>query len=230
MDALSWPPPWLPSWLEIDVLGRMLLALVLGAAVGIERELRGKPAGLRTLILICVGAEIFTEASLLAASRPLHELVRADPGRIAAQIVSGIGFIGAGTILVYRGSVVGITTAASIWVAAAIGLMVGLRGYVIAVGATVLVMLTLTLLGWIEARWFDRETLTLRVGLAPECEDHGWVVEFLERRGLSADALELERGEQGIEVTYRVRGMRRDQHALTESLFEDARTRTVGVK
>lgn len=227
MEAVS----WLPAWLELEVLGRLLLALALGAMVGIERELRGKPAGLRTLILIAVGAEIFTEASLIAASQQLHDLVRADPARIAAQIVSGIGFIGAGTILVHRGNVVGITTAASIWVAAAVGMMVGLRAYVIAVGGTVLVLLTLTLLGWIEARWFDRETVNLRIGLERDCEDHAWLSEFLERRGLTARALELVRNDDGeVEVTYRIHGMRRDQHDLTERLFEDPRVRTVAVK
>jgi len=219
-----------PAWLELGVLGRLALALVLGAAVGMERELRGKPAGLRTLILISVGAEIFTEASLIAASQELHDLIRADPARIAAQIVSGIGFIGAGTILVHRGSVVGITTAASIWVAAAIGLTVGLRAYMIAVGGTILVMVTLTLLGWIEARWFDRETLVLDIGLAKESGDHAWVTEFLESRGLDARVLELRRTEDGLEATYRVRGMRRDQDRLTERLFEDPRARTVVLK
>lgn len=222
--------PWLPAWLELDVLGRLLLALVLGAAVGIERELRGKPAGLRTLILICVGAEIFTEASLIAASQQLHDLVRADPARIAAQIVTGIGFIGAGTILVHRGNVVGITTAASIWVAAAIGMMVGLRAYMIAVGGTLLVMLTLTVLGWIEARWFDRETLNLHIGLREDAGDHSWVGEFLEARGLTARALGLERSEGGVDITYRVYGMRTDQHELTEALFKDPRIRSVQVK
>jgi hypothetical protein len=92
--------------MQIDVLGRLLLALVLGAAVGLERERSRKPAGLRTIMLICVGAELLTEASLRAATFQVHDLVRADPARIAAQIVSGIGFIGAGTILVYRGVVV----------------------------------------------------------------------------------------------------------------------------
>lgn len=226
MEGLS----WLPAWLELEVLGRLVLALGLGAAVGIERELRGKPAGLRTLILIAVGAEMFTEASLIAASEQLHDLVRADPARIAAQIVSGIGFIGAGTILVHRGSVVGITTAASIWVAAAIGMMVGLRAYVIAIGGTALVMLTLSLLGWIEARWFDRETVNLHVGFVRDCDDHRWVAEHLERRGISSRVLELEEGVEGVEVTYRIRGMRRDQRDLTEGLFDDPRVRAVVVK
>jgi uncharacterized membrane protein YhiD involved in acid resistance len=130
----------LPAWIEafrFPVLGRLALATALGALVGLERELAGKPAGLRTNILICVGATLLTEASLGIATVGFatHELVRSDPGRIAAQIVSGIGFIGAGTILVARGSVLGLTTAATLWVVAAIGITVGIGAYVEAIGA-----------------------------------------------------------------------------------------------
>ncbi len=219
-----------PSWLEVGVLGRLLLALTLGAAVGIEREMRGKPAGLRTVILITVGAELFTEASIAAASLALHDLVRADPARIAAQVVSGVGFLGAGTILVHRGNVVGLTTAASLWVAAAIGLTVGLRSYGVAVGGTVLVMLTLTVLGWIEARFFNHGTLTIRVRLSNEAEGHAWLRERLEGFGFDTHTLELESTESGLDVTYRVRGRERDQRALAEHLFEDRRVRGVSVE
>lgn len=226
MDWLS----SLPAWLELDVLGRLLLALALGAAVGIERELRGKPAGLRTVILIAVGAELFTEASLVAASFAVHDLVRADPARIAAQIVSGVGFLGAGTILVHRGNVVGLTTAASLWVAAAIGMTVGLRAYVVAVGGTVLVMLTLTALGWIEARWFNHGTLMLRVRLSRDADGHEWLPELLGARGFDAHALELRRGEDGLEAVYRIRGRERAQRSLADALFADPRVRSVSVE
>src|SRR5690554_1125523 len=109
------------GWLRVDLLVRLLLAAILGGLVGLEREISGKPAGLRTNLLICVGAALLTELSLsiglLTAERP-----NADPARIAAQIVSGIGFLGAGTIIQARGSVVGLTTAATLWVVAAIGI------------------------------------------------------------------------------------------------------------
>jgi putative Mg2+ transporter-C (MgtC) family protein len=220
----------LPPSLQIDVLGRLLLALVLGAAVGLERERSRKPAGLRTIILICVGAELFTEASVRAAGLTLTDLVRADPARIAAQIVTGIGFIGAGTILVYRGNVVGLTTAASMWVAAAIGMTVGLRAYVVAVGAAILVVLTLIVLGWIEGRFFPDRTLnTLRVTLegpdvAPEL-----VEESLAELGFQSSRLLLDRDGDRLTVGYRVSGTRAARDQLLERLFAEPRVRSAKV-
>ena len=117
--------------LRLSVLGKLLLATFLGGAIGIERELAGKPAGLRTNILICIGAALFTQLSIDIArigftpdGRPYG-----DTTRIAAQIVTGIGFLGAGAILHGQGAVIGLTTAATIWVVAAIG-MCGRRGRV----------------------------------------------------------------------------------------------------
>ncbi len=151
-------PEWLdPAWIEtlrLSLLGRLLLATLLGGLIGLERELSGKPAGLRTNILICVGAALLMDVSQAVAGAA--SVGPADPGRIAAQVVSGIGFIGAGTILVERGSVVGLTTAATLWVVAAIGLAVGSHAYVEAVGATFLVGLTLVILGRVEDFLFGR--------------------------------------------------------------------------
>lgn len=218
---------WLPAWMQIDVLARLLLASALGASVGIEREMRGKPAGLRTVILITVGAELFTEASLAAAGMELHELVRADPARIAAQVVSGIGFIGAGTILVHRGSVVGLTTAASLWVAAAIGMTVGLREYVIAVGGTVLVMLTLVVVGWLESRLLDRTTGVLRVTMAAREDARAWVEERLDALGFRVSPLERSRDDGMLSLAYRIAGDRDARARVLDELFEDPGVRDV---
>lgn len=220
----------LPPALQVGVLGRLLLALVLGAAVGLERERSRKPAGLRTIMLICVGAELLTEASLLAATFQLNDQVRADPARIAAQIVSGIGFIGAGTILVYRGSVVGLTTAASMWVAAAIGMTIGLRAYVVATGATFLVVVTLLALGWIERRYFPDRTLnTLRVTLEGPDVTPAWVEESLAELGFESTRLLLERDGQALTVGYRVSGTRAARDRLFERLFAEPRVRSARV-
>src|SRR5690606_28853665 len=130
-------------------LGRLLLAALLGGLIGLEREISDKPAGLRTNLLICVGATLLMELSIDVAALPGGGF-RSDPARIAAQVVSGIGFIGAGTILQARGSVTGLTTAATIWVVAAIGMAVGARAYVEAVGSTVLVGASVVVVGRIE--------------------------------------------------------------------------------
>jgi putative Mg2+ transporter-C (MgtC) family protein len=132
--------------LRIDLLIQLLLAVVLGGVIGCERELRGKPAGLRTNIHICVGAVLFTTLSQRLAGPS------GDRGRVAAQILTGVGFIGAGTILHLRGSVSGLTSAATIWVVAAIGMALGSGAYAEAVGTTVLVMAVLAGLGPVEAR------------------------------------------------------------------------------
>jgi putative Mg2+ transporter-C (MgtC) family protein len=140
--------------LRLDLLALLVLAVVLGGAVGVERELQQKAAGLRTNILICVGATLFTVLSLEMAG------ATGDPARIAAQIVTGVGFLGAGTIMQGGGSVSGLTTAATMWLVAAIGVAVGFGAVLEATGATLLVLLVLSALKpierWIEARGRER--------------------------------------------------------------------------
>lgn len=103
----------------------MLTSAVCGAIIGHERRARNKPVGTRTVTLICLGSTLFTVSSILIAGSS-----EADPGRIAAQVVTGVGFLGAGTILHTRGRVKGLTTAATIWVAAAMGVLIG-AGYAV---------------------------------------------------------------------------------------------------
>jgi len=135
----------LAATLRLTVLGKLLLATLLGGVIGLERELAGKPAGLRTNMLICVGAALFMQLSIDVAeigfSPDGHPF--GDTTRIAAQIVSGIGFLGAGAILHSEGAVIGLTTAATVWLVAAIGAAVGAGAYVDAIGGTVLIMLVL---------------------------------------------------------------------------------------
>ena len=123
----------------------MLLAVLLGGVIGIERELKDKPAGLRTHILICLGATLFSDLAQRMAG------VGGDPGRLAGHVASGVGFIGAGTILQARGHVRGLTTAANVWVVAAIGMALGFGAYSDAVVATLLVVAVLAGLGKAEA-------------------------------------------------------------------------------
>lgn len=115
-------------------LGRLAVSLVLGTAVGIERELSEKPAGLKTNVLICLGSTLFTILSARAAGSGW------DPGRVAAQIVSGIGFLGAGAILRDGEHVIGLTTAATIWVVASIGMGAGLGRHALAAAGTLAVL------------------------------------------------------------------------------------------
>ncbi|MFQ6034604.1 MAG: MgtC/SapB family protein, partial [Sedimentisphaerales bacterium] len=115
-----------------DVLS-IILAVVLGAAIGLERELRHKAAGLRTNVLICLGAAVFTIISRRMAAGQQDSLTR-----IAAQIVTGVGFLGAGAIIVDRGGIHGLTTAATIWLVASIGMACGAHFYKLAVISTLI--------------------------------------------------------------------------------------------
>jgi putative Mg2+ transporter-C (MgtC) family protein len=124
-------------------------AVVCGALIGIEREWKRKPAGFRTNILICLGAAIYTAAGLL-----LHDDESVDATRIAAQVVTGIGFLGAGSIIQSGGSVKGLTTAATIWVVASIGILAGAGFPVLALVSSALTVVTLAVLGRVEDRVF----------------------------------------------------------------------------
>lgn len=137
------------SLLRIDLLGGLLIAAVAGGLIGLERELSGKPAGLRTNILICIGATLITDLSI-SLSSGMPGGGEADASRLAAQIVSGIGFLGAGTIIQARRSVTGLTSAATLWVVAAIGIAIGSRHLIEALGAVALVLLVLIPLGQLE--------------------------------------------------------------------------------
>lgn len=123
--------------------------MFLGGAIGMEREIKAKPAGLRTNILICVGAALLTDVSIRIGLVDGGTRV-GDPARLAAQIVSGIGFIGAGTIMQGGGMVTGLTSAATIWVVAAIGIAIGAGFYVEAAGTGGLVTIVLAWLGRVE--------------------------------------------------------------------------------
>jgi putative Mg2+ transporter-C (MgtC) family protein len=133
---------------QVELLGKLALAVLLGGAIGLERELKGKPAGLRTNILICMGAALLTNVSMTMVMQNGSRI--GDPARLAAQIVSGVGFLGAGTIMQGSGMVTGLTSAATIWVVAAIGIAIGAGEYIAATGAGVLVAVVLAGLGRVE--------------------------------------------------------------------------------
>ncbi|MEO5817498.1 MAG: MgtC/SapB family protein [Gemmatimonadaceae bacterium] len=172
--------------LRIDLLVKLLLAVLLGGIIGFEREIAGKPAGLRTNILICIGAallmDLSTQIGLVDGKRI------GDPARIAAQIVSGVGFLGAGTIMQAQGMVTGLTSAATIWVVAAIGMTVGAGFYVEGIGAGLLVTFVLSGLGGLE-HWVRRArrvaSATIRARVATEFNE---VATALHAHGIRVDS------------------------------------------
>jgi putative Mg2+ transporter-C (MgtC) family protein len=141
-----------------EIIIRLLIAALLGSIVGFERERTAQSAGLRTHMLVCVGSCLVIIVSAFGFSDALTmPNIQLDPSRMAAQVVSGIGFLGAGAILL-RGEVVrGLTTAASVWTVAAIGLAVGGGLYIPAAAATVIVLIILTLVKLLEERYKDKK-------------------------------------------------------------------------
>lgn len=148
-----------PNLTELELVLRLVLAATLGAVIGVEREWRDRTAGLRTHMLVCLGSAVFTIVSAYGfqewySSIPADErtTVVSDPTRIAAQIVTGIGFLGAGAIFRSDDGVKGLTTAASLWMMAAIGLAAGAGYYELAVASTVLMLVVLAALRQVSGR------------------------------------------------------------------------------
>lgn len=144
---------------DIETFKRLALAMAAGAALGFERERADKPAGLRTYMLVVEGATLFMLCGLLLSQQLFLAGRISDPGRIASTVIQGIGFIAAGVIITTGREVVGLTTAAGIWVATAIGLLIGAGFYGLAMGATVATIVALLLLREVERRmgWNSRK-------------------------------------------------------------------------
>lgn len=163
---------------------RMALALALGALVGAERQRGDHAAGMRTHALVCLGSTLF----MLVSAYAFPELTQAsggrvDPTRIAAQVVSGIGFLGAGMIFTQRNVIRGLTTAAGLWVVAAIGLGIGAGLYLVAVGGTILMLVVLAILKPLEAHLFNHKSrIVIRV--APHAGQVGTIREALQANGI----------------------------------------------
>jgi len=193
---------------------RLILAAVLGGIIGLERELKRRPAGLRTNMFMCFGSALFTICSIELA---VH--AEDDHTRIAAQIVNGIGFIGAGAILHARGSVTGLTTAATIFVVSAIGMAVGGGLYVPAIFATLLVFIALELLGVAERRFNLKPALSSYEVLGESAEaiiaEVSSVLELLRK---SMEGVRVQREDGRYRVEFSVLGTRAEQAELFQQL------------
>lgn len=207
---------------QLELLLRLVLAVLLGGAIGLERELSGKPAGLRTNILICVGATLFTVLSLRLSDG------RGDPARVAAQILPGVGFIGAGTILHARGSISGLTSAATIWVVAAIGMALGGGAYTEALGTTLLVMVILQGLGYFERAVARRSTHSrLLIHAKPDAGSLEELEALVRRTGLELTHVESRRENVDLVIELELRGPKRLHDQALIAILHQPAVRTV---
>jgi putative Mg2+ transporter-C (MgtC) family protein len=198
--------------LSEDIL-KLVLAIVVGGLIGAEREYRDKAAGFRTIIFICVGAALFTMFSIrLGGDR--------EPARIAASIVSGIGFLGAGAILFSSGRVVGLTTASTIWLAAALGIGIGAGYYAVSGAATVAGLAVL----WIFPLFEDlinrvHDTCTYEVVCPPDEDKLREVENLIRNSGLRVNRNKRMKSEAGLTTVWYARGRPEKHEQLVNRLM-----------
>jgi len=198
-------------------IARLILAAILGGLIGLEREFKHRPAGLRTNLFICFGAALFTVLSRALAAEP------SDYARIAAQIIPGIGFIGAGTILHMRGLTTGLTSAATLFVVASVGMAAGGGLYLTAVFATLMVLIALFALGHVEETFNLKLLLTsYEVTGASETEISQEVNRILEGRHRMMQNMNAASTGQHVRLQFDVDGCYREQQELLLQLRSSA--------
>ncbi len=195
---------------------RLVIALLIGGAIGLEREFKGKPAGMRTNMLICVGSCLIMILSIeVARMAP----TTSDPGRIAAQVVTGIGFLGAGTIIRSRFHVVGLTTAATIWALSALGLAIGAGYILLSAIVALLITITLIVIGYVENKLETKRSyhvvqITIERGEGIIRD----VMALFAAMGLSSEALEIIRSGDIWRATYEYAASHEKHRELVEKL------------
>ncbi|MBE3577475.1 MAG: MgtC/SapB family protein [Limnochordales bacterium] len=184
-----------------EIVLRLVFAMLLGGLIGLERELHGRAAGFRTHILMAVGSALIMELSMYAFPLdPARGLVR-DPARLAAQVVSGVGFIGAGTVLREGASIRGLTTAASLWVVSGIGLAVGAGFYIAGLTTAMLVITTLLLLRPLEHRFLTPRSQFVSIVIADHPGQLAAVTRLIAERNINVRTIQMSEGPEADRVT-----------------------------
>ena len=192
-----------------DVAIRLALAVIVGGLIGYEREMKNRPAGFRTHILVCVGAAVTSMIQLysiqdtinmILLNPSLESALKADIGRLGAQVITGVGFLGAGTILRDKGAVKGLTTAASIWTVACIGLAVGLGYYYLTILSTVCVFIVLVILKKFETRFIDKtKEIKLRIQHIDTSDSVHKIVQYLKAKEIMVKKIDFSLDEDSLE-------------------------------
>ena len=234
MDVLAFLTAWdssVTSWAHslgwpLEGLLRMVLAVVAGGLVGLEREFRGRQAGFRTNILVCLGSALVMLVSIEFARQrwtPQAGInINVDPARVAYGVMTGVGFLGAGTILHNKGTVRGLTTAAALWCVASIGLAAGIGMYLLAFGATVLVVTALWILDYFEDVLPKVRYRTVTIRRKWSARVISETVERFEANGLEVIDASFERTEdlKHADINLRIAFMNKKQYYTFEHKLE----------
>jgi putative Mg2+ transporter-C (MgtC) family protein len=219
------------QWSYLELLHffgpRILFAVICGGLLGLERELKNKPAGIKTNILISLGSTLYTSMSLLISTQWADTDHFGDPARIAAQIVTGIGFLGGGAIIQTRGTILGLTTAATIWVVAALGICIGLGHGDVALVMSILVILVMVLSNLFEDRVLGR-SLTFACEIVaddPDGKIRFSINHALARNNLNLDDFDMAHRNHMNVMTCRYSGHRNDHKKFVLELWN-----TPGIK
>jgi putative Mg2+ transporter-C (MgtC) family protein len=201
--------------LVAEDIGKLILAVVIGSVIGAEREYRDKSAGFRTLVFICVGATLFTMFSLKIDPD-------SNPARIAAQIVSGVGFLGAGAILRDHRRIVGLTTAAMIWLTAALGMGIGSGHYLLSGAGAVMVLIVLWIFPYIE-EWIDSMSGTehYEVTCAQTPERYEQLLAQAQAAQLQLISSKCSKANKNLIIHMVLKGSPKRQAALADYLLND---------
>lgn len=197
-----------------DIIIRILMALIIGGLIGYERELKNRAAGFRTHILVCLGAtivsllqiEIGNQAiAMLKSNENLYQVINIDYGRLGAQVITGVGFIGAGAIIHNRGNIKGLTTAATLWIVACLGLAIGMGGYYISIFSTIIIFITLVFLKRIENKFiFKNKFEKFEVEYFKEDKIEKEIEEFLEKKKIIIKKIEYNYYDNKVYAVYSI--------------------------
>jgi len=200
------------------VLGKLFIAAILGGVIGWERHRRGRPAGLRTHLLVCIGVTLMMLVSehifVQYQSHGHNSILRVDPARIAAQVVTGIGFLGAGTIMRSKASIRGLTTAASLWVVAGIGLAVG-SGFILpAIFTTAIAIAILTLNSLVEKKMKRNKYRSIKMLIAGQGHFLDEITQILKKHSVKLKNYKFKKNIEKDEIEYDLDVMYRDEKKL----------------
>lgn len=197
-----------------ELIIKILLAVVIGGIIGAEREMR-TGIGMRTMMLICLGATLFTIYSDIFA------IDQGDPRRIAAAVVTGVGFLGAGVIMRHQGGIFGLTTAATIWLVAALGMGIGIGQYGLVVVATLLVLIVLWAIPLLQQLTNARQNLVYDVLIPSQESRHEEFQALMKANGLQISNSTISKNASGIKYTWQAYGKPNDHQAVMMSLLDN---------